>query len=350
MPPFAYEAYVRGEMAIARGAFEEAVGQLELATAAPEEDPYLLSRLAYAQARAGNPQEAEQTLAHALKLDACSEAVWLTRAELAELAGNLGKADSAYAQASQCAPLSARGPIGRARALDRAGKPGATIEVLGAFAGREEPDRARVALEAFLHGSDPAVLAHALETWVAYEAPDSATLEHAASWALQRDLPALAQRVREHHKGPFPKHLDARIARALGARAQLRSLLSQSTAEELGGTRSTAELALFAGDYERAELEATSALATAPGDALHALRAQARFALGMREQGLEDVRAIGDGNVRREALLGLLARSGSPALSQELREIAKGVPAEAGGNAREQDQEADGAAPSSRAQ
>ena len=205
------------------------------------------------------------------------------------------------------APFRTR-PHRTARALDRAGKPGATIEVLGAFAGREEPDRARVAFEAFLHGTDPVVLAHALETWVAYQAPDSATLERAAAWALQHDFPALAQRVREHHRGPFPKRLDASIARALGGQVSCvrccRSRRPRNLAEP-GYSRAGP----FAGDYERAELEATSALSANPVDALYALRAQARFALGMRAQSLEDVRTIGDREVRREALLGLLALS-----------------------------------------
>jgi tetratricopeptide (TPR) repeat protein len=332
VPPFAYEAYVRGELAIAQGAFDEAVGQLELATAAPEEDPYLLSRLAYAQAHAGRPQEAEQTLHHALQLDACSEAVWLTRGALAESAGTLSVADAAYARASESAPLSPLAPIARARALDRAGNQGAVMEVLGAFSSSDEPARARVAFEALMHGSEPAELAYTLETWVAYAAPDTLALERAARWAVEHGFPTLAARVRGHHKGPFPKQLDARIDQALGDRAQLRTLLSQATAEELGGARVAAEFALFAGDAQRAELEATSGLAAGATDALYAIRAQARSALGMDDESLADVRAIGDGGLRRETLLVLLAQSGNPALSRELAE----VEVEAGGSAREQ--------------
>ncbi len=319
VPPFAYEAYIRGELALARGDFDDAAAHFELATAAPEEDPYLLARLAWAQARAGRAQEAEQTLEHALALDPCSESAWFTRAELAQLAGDAAGADAAFARASECAPLSLRAPVARARALGRAGKTAAALEVLGAFSSQAEPARARVALEALLQaGSDPAQLAYALETWLAYEAPDAATLQEAALWALKHDFPSLAARIREHHRGPFSKQWDAQINKALGDREGMRILLAQSTAEELGGAGAAAEFALFAGDPERAELEATSALAGAQTDALFALRAQARFALGRSEEGLEDVRAIGDRALRRETLLALLAESGSPALAREL--------------------------------
>jgi tetratricopeptide (TPR) repeat protein len=335
VPPFAYEAYVRGELALAKGAFDEAAAQLELATAAPEEDPFLLSRLAYAQARAGQPREAEQSLEHALKLDPCSEAVFLTRGELSEQAGDLERAKQAYARASECAPQSTRGPLAHARVLERAGQPSEAVEVLSRFAGAQaggetgtggrEPGAAlaQVAFEAALKGRDPVVLAHALESWIAYEAPDTRSLQRAAAWALSQGVPNLAQRVIEHHRGPVPKALHVEIARALGEREQLRLLLPQALAEDLGGAQHTAELALYAGDLARAELEATSALASAPSDALHALRARARFGQGDWQPAVDDLRAIGDLRARRAAVLAVLEDSGNPALARELRAAAE---------------------------
>src|SRR5690606_8041459 len=73
VPPTAYEAYMRGELALAQGQYAQAMAQLELATTAPEEDAFLLTRLAYAQALAGFVEEAERTLSHAARVDACSE-------------------------------------------------------------------------------------------------------------------------------------------------------------------------------------------------------------------------------------------------------------------------------------
>ncbi|MFT3923608.1 MAG: hypothetical protein QM778_13840 [Myxococcales bacterium] len=318
VPPFAYEAYVRGEMAIAKGAFDEAAAQLELATAAPEEDPFLLARLAYAQARSGHAEDAAATLAHAMQLDTCPEAVWLTRGELAELAGDLPHAEQAYAKAGECAPSSARGPIAHARVLARTGQPSAALEALASFRGKEQPATARVAFEIALQGTDPALLAHSLETWIAYEAPDAESLERAARWALEHGDPSLSVRLREHHAGPFPKALEASIMRALGERSALRLLLSGALAEELGGSQATAELALFAGALERAELEASSALDRAPNDALYAVRAQARFGLGLEAQALADLRAIRDPARQHETALALLAASGKPALAAEL--------------------------------
>jgi hypothetical protein len=331
VPPFAYEAYVRGEAALARGAFEEAAAQFELAGAAPEEDPYVLARLAYAEARAGRPRDAERSLEHALALDPCSEAAWLTRAELAELAATreqnqakLELALQAYRRAGACAPRSLRGPLGEARVLEQMGRTSEALLALARFEGAaDQPTAARAAFEAALRGTDPATLAHALETWTAYQAADAESVERACRWALAHGAPALAARLRDQHPGTLPRSLDAAIARELGELPRLR-LLVEGPAEELGGQRAAAELALVAGAYERAELEATAALAATPGEpALLALRAEARAALGQLELSLQDLRAIDDAALRRRAALAVLARSGQPALAGELAALAQ---------------------------
>lgn len=316
--PFAYEAYVRGELALAQGAFSEAARQFERSSEAPQKDPYVLARLAYAQARAGKGEAAAKTLEQALLLDPCAEQVWLTRAELAERAGDLHEALLAYSRAGDCAPKSSRGPIGKARALGNAGKPSEALEVLGQFAGPDTALTARVAFAAALQGTDPAVLAHAFETWVAYEAPDIDSVVQAATWALKKGLPGLSLRLRQHHPGPFPIALEAQILRGNGRREELLQLLEQVPASDLGGARSTAELALFAGNFERAELEATTALSTSHADDLRALRALARILLGQREGALADLRAIVDPEAKQRAVIEVLARDGSPALALEL--------------------------------
>ncbi len=316
--PFSYETYVRGELALSRGAFQEAATQLDLSTGAPDEDPYLLSRLAYAQARAGKRQQADETLQAALRLDPCSEAVWLTRAELAELEGKLNEALLAYRRASECAPRSSRGPLGRARALYRAGKPSEALEALGQFSGPASQTTARLAFEAALQGHDPAVLAHAFETWLAYKTPDEEAVVRAAAFALARGLPSLAQRLRAYHTGAFPVMLEAQIMHDTFQRAALSQLIEQVPAEELGGSQATAELAFFAGSYERAELEATTALARDVSDELHALRARARWALGQHEAALADIESIRAKDRQSAVLLDLLAADGNPGLAQEL--------------------------------
>ncbi len=316
--PSAYEAYVRGEILLAQGKYAEAAAHFAQSAAEPDDDAYLLARLAYAQARAGSPDAAARTLEEALEHDPCSEAVWLTRAELAELAGDRDGALFAYGRASECAPRSNKGAIGKARVLYRTGKPSEALEVLSPIKGPDTHATARLAFEAALQARDPAVLAHALETWVAYEDPDEESLVRAAALALARGLPDLAQRLRGYHDGAFPVMLEAQILRETYQRKELSSLLVRTPAEELGGAQATAELALFAGLFERAELEATTALSHGPSDALLALRACARFALGEHALALSDLKAIRDEDVRRTTLLSALATSGKPALAKEL--------------------------------
>lgn len=325
VPPTAYEAYVRGELAIAQGRFAAAVAQLELSTTAPDEDAFLLARLAYAQALAGLPEEAERTLRHAARVDACSEAVWLTRGELLERSGSLTEAASAYGRAGECAPRSSRGPIQQARVLERAGKRSEAVQVLGMSAGQDHPKAAQAGLELALRAEDSTALAHALDTWIAYESPDSATLQRAIRWALMHGKPQLAQRVREHHLEPLPPSLEADLKRALGDRRGLLELLGRSGATDLGGPQHAAELALYAGDPARAELEASQVLAQTPSDAAYAVRAEARLRLGRYTEALADLRAIGDEAIKRNTLAALLSAHGLPALADELEGSAVGT-------------------------
>ncbi|HEX6245757.1 MAG TPA: hypothetical protein VFZ61_32760, partial [Polyangiales bacterium] len=104
VPPFAYEAYVRGELALAAGRPDEAALQLELATAAPEEDAFLLSRLAEALYQSGEKRQAHDTLAQAERVGPCEEAVWLTRGRWAEAEHALADATRHYRMALDCAP------------------------------------------------------------------------------------------------------------------------------------------------------------------------------------------------------------------------------------------------------
>jgi tetratricopeptide (TPR) repeat protein len=320
VPPFAYEAYVRGELALAEGRPDEAVNHFELATAAPDEDPYLLSRLAYAQALAGQGSAAERTLRHAESLDACSEALWITRAEIAEHAGDLARARDAYARAVSCAPESPRGVLGLAQVLDRQGQGASAIEVLERFSA-QHPEAARVAEAAFelaLRSRDGALVTHAIESWLAIAPPRSRTLERAVEWALAQDLPELALRLYEHAPAADRPELECRIHVARGDREQVRAVLLRSDAESVGGHERAAELSLFAGAYERAELEASSLLLTGESDRAHELRARARTALGMGREAAEDVLAVQDLATRRRLALELLAATGAPQLASEL--------------------------------
>jgi tetratricopeptide (TPR) repeat protein len=306
VPPSAYEAYVRGELLLAEGRAAEAAAQLELATTAPEEDPYLLSRLAHAQLLAGQRAQAEQTLERAQALDACHEQVWLTRGELAATRGDDDAARAAFAQASACAPGSEEG----ARALsalraDRGDLAG-SLDVLVDEPGQRQLTRS-------LRDAEPLPFAHAVAGLTQGEA-----LEHAIALALQRGMPLLALRLRAQHAAPLPTLLEAQLLQASGMTEELAALLAQHDARELGGAGSTASLALDAGVYERAELESATALREAPSDALHALHARAALGLGDTRAAMVDARAITAPALRLAIVGEALAASGAAALGREV--------------------------------
>jgi len=318
VPPSAYEAYVRGELLLAQGRPAEAVMQFELATTAPDEDPYLLSRLAYAQLQSGDRAEAERTLAHAGKLDRCSEAVWLTRGLVAENKGDLAAARTAFEKASSCAPHSPRGELALAELLRQHGEPAASLDVLASAALRPYGVAAERAVQSSLRSADSATFAHALAGLGTYRATDSQALEQVIVMALDRGLPRLALRLRDQHTARLPAALDARVLAANGLHDQLAALLAMSDADALGGHEQTAHIALQAQAYERAELEATSALQGRSSDAMHAVRARASLALGRGRSAVSDVLAVREKSLQRALLSEALDAAGAPALAREL--------------------------------
>jgi tetratricopeptide (TPR) repeat protein len=322
VPPFAYEAYVRGELALAQGHAEEAVRQLELATAAPTEDAYLLSRLAYAQAVAGHRKDAASTLAHAEAIDPCSEALWLTRAEIAEHGKELETAEAAYARAVACAPASSRAVLGLARVLEQRGQTSDAVALLERFMA-SQPGAAQVAEAALalaLQSRDAATVSHAVEGWLAAAPTRSEALRRAEHWALEHGRPELALRLYEHDPAGQHAELECRIHAARGDRERVRAVLARADASALGGAAQAAEYALFAGAYERAELEATALIVQEPSDRAHTLRARARAMAGRPAEAVDDLLAVRDPDARRKLALELLAASGAPALARELEQ------------------------------
>jgi tetratricopeptide (TPR) repeat protein len=325
VPPTAYEAYVRGELALARGRPDEAIAQLDLATTAPDEDPYLLSRLAHAQLLAGKRAQAEQTLDRAYALDPCHEQVWLMRGELAATRGDDDGARAAFAKASACAPGSDEGVLAQSALLADRGDLAGSLDVLV-----DAHEHGQQVLTRMLFGSraqaprgstrdaDPLHFAHAVASLSRSDA-----IERAAGLALERGMPRLSLRLREQHAARLPPQLEAQLLQANGMRAELAALLAQHDASELGGAARTAALALDAGVYERAELESGTALAEAPSDALHALHARASLALGDTRAAMVDARAITGPELRLLIVGEALAATGAAALGREISVLAE---------------------------
>lgn len=318
VPPFAYEAYVRGELALAAGRPDEAALQLELATAAPEEDAFLLSRLAEALHQAGETKGAEETLAQAQRVGPCEESVWLTRGRWAEAAHSLAEAAHHYRMALDCAPDSSESALALMRVLRQQGALSESLGVLAQTTDASSRARLRVVVSRELAQGSVAEARFALESWSLHGAVDQSLLEEAASQAIARKLPVLALRLYELGPERLAPRLRAELAALTLDRETLHALLAQHHEAALGGALGAARIALQARDYERAELYASLPPRGDDGQALRALKVQALGAQGQVEEALSALRTIEDAEQRRTLARAQLARVGLGALGAEL--------------------------------
>jgi predicted Zn-dependent protease len=133
--PEAYERFIEGELAVARGDLEAA--RIAFAGASPERDPFVLARLAEVIARQGDIDEARRLLADGARRHPESEAVWVARARIAEMADRPDEALEAYGEAMRIAPRSARPVLGAATLLERRSRRAEALEVLARYVARE---------------------------------------------------------------------------------------------------------------------------------------------------------------------------------------------------------------------
>jgi tetratricopeptide (TPR) repeat protein len=318
VPPFAYEALVRGELLLARGDVAGAIAEFELASAAPEEDPYLLSRLAYALALQGDLRASESALAHAEKLDGCSEAVWLTRGELAERASKFEDAAAHYARAGQCAPESDLAVLGLARVLSRQGQGTRALSVLSQWAGGRSSRARQAAFELAIAQGDEHAIVQTLDILLSDTLARSDQLENAVRRALSLDRPRLAERLMQHAPGSVDVALRARVQLACGDQSAARILLSGASSEQLGGPLLAADLFERAGLFERADLEASEVLRHEESSEARLIRARARRALGQTALALSDLQAAAEAPLARAELKRIARELGLDSVASSL--------------------------------
>jgi tetratricopeptide (TPR) repeat protein len=328
VPPFAYEAYVRGELALAAQRPDQALLQFELATAAPEEDAFLLSRLAEAHAQAGDRESALRTLADAERVDSCEPEIWLTRGRWAEADQDEAAAELAYRRALACAPDAERARVALYRALRAGGREAEALKLLSdpGGAGRGPNESVRL-LHALAH-DDVAAARFALDSWLDAGGLSGAERERVLATVAARAEPSLSlafmelQRVEALVRGRGDQDAWAQLALQSLDLPRLRALLAEHGEGALGGPERAARYALVARDYERADLYATLALNgaanRAPSDLLRALKVEALSALGQADAALEETRALRDPALQRRLARAQLARLGLPALAEEL--------------------------------
>ncbi|MBZ0115812.1 MAG: tetratricopeptide repeat protein, partial [Sandaracinaceae bacterium] len=109
--PYAYEHFVRAELANIQGNLRAAELEYRRARTGPTDDPLLIARLADVVDRLGREAEALALLDQGEALDPSAEAVWMARGRIAERHGHSDLAIEAYARAAAVAPGSEQGAL-----------------------------------------------------------------------------------------------------------------------------------------------------------------------------------------------------------------------------------------------
>ncbi|MEM9068535.1 MAG: hypothetical protein AAGE52_08515 [Myxococcota bacterium] len=257
--PFAYEHFIRGEMALEQEDFQTAINEFELARAGPEDDVLVISRLALAHERAGNAEAADRALAAGASLDAESEALWLARAEIAARRGDSEAAIDAAVRAAEIAPDSEAPILQLAellRAADATPRADAVLSQNGS-----SPVAARARLVQAIATEDARAAGEALEQLLRIAPARVGDIERSVRIALADGQTALGLRLLAHLDADRFADLRARTLLAAG-RAEEASVFLQTTASDVfGGPGAHAALALEAGLTDEAIALAESAVA-----------------------------------------------------------------------------------------
>lgn len=254
--PYAYEWFVRGELARAQGNPAAAAEAYESALTSGDDDPYLLARLAEAREASGDPHAADKALDDALELDPACEAAWLARGHILQQRGDQAGSLAAFERAEQVAPRSSEAPAQLADALRAQGHPERAIAVLQRSSERGPRTahaalRARVELARAQH--DGAALAAAATDWLAYAPADLGLLRRTAAELFAAGQAVLAERVLQAL--PDDGHdalLRLQVALALRRHERARLLLESNPPDALGGELNMADAFLQIDQPERA--------------------------------------------------------------------------------------------------
>ncbi len=328
---YSYEWFVRAELAVASGEYDAAVLAYRRALAAPYEDPLVLARLADALDRAGQAESAAEVLEHAEELDDASEAVWLTRAEIAKRHGRLHEAIEAYERAEAAAPLSAEPPLALSQLLRQIGNQEGALAVLERFARRSargSANAARARLGLALARGDAEAASQAVDILLRVAPARVREVRQAAELALTSGHAVLASRLAQRlPRGAEHGQLRLRALLQAGQLTEAEQLLATEDPESLGGLVAVARGYLAANRPRRAMEAAEAALAKRWTPAAILIRARAMLQLGQFEQAASlFAEALARNPELWDARLGLAQALAASGLSQLAAESMARVP------------------------
>lgn len=253
--PYAYEWFIEGEVAAAKGQHAEAAMAFEAATAAPAADVMLVTRLAEEFELSGASRRADRTLTTARRVYPESATVALAEGHIQRHRGNDDAAFSAYARAQRLAPawdapvvaiadiLVGAGHTQRAKAL--------LLEYVETWPATRSEDARRVLTELARRIGD----AETLERVLALDRSSSpAERAYAAgALALRTGEPALAARLLERAlETPENISLWLRALVDSGEQQKAAAFWATSDGKRLGGVHDQVEFLLEIGEIDAA--------------------------------------------------------------------------------------------------
>lgn len=253
--PYAYEWFIEGEVAAAKGRHEDAALALETATATPAQDVVLMTRLAEEYERSGSSRRADRALAAARRLHPGSARVALAEGRIHQRRGEIDRAMRAFVEARTIDPTSDEVVIALADALRRKGLSARADAVLVEYIttnydGHTENAR-RVLIQLAEANGDPDALRRALALGAGRNADREAFL--AAELAYEGGQPALAARLLERTLGtPANQSLWLLAAVDSGDLEAAREFLMGAESEAVGGPVRHAELFMDVGAHDEA--------------------------------------------------------------------------------------------------
>ncbi|MFW5875518.1 MAG: tetratricopeptide repeat protein [Myxococcota bacterium] len=326
--PYAYEWYIRGELAAAGGDLEAAAEALRRARTGPSDDPFVIARLAEVLDRMDRRAEAERVLDEGLELDPRSEAVWLARARIAARHDEVDRALQAFHRAEQAAPRSPSAPIGLAELLQARGQVGRAEAVLRRYLKRlpeAEPAALRARLELALIRQDRATAVETARLLMRRAPARADAILRTAKLALARGDPVMAAdllaALPDSH-APAALQVEALIAAGRPERAE--AVLTAVHPRDVGGLAEQARLYLRVGRAGRSEEVAELANSLGNDPAAHLVAGQATLAQGKwAEAAAHFARVPPDlaaTDEAREGLSAALEAQGLGPLAEEIRE------------------------------
>lgn len=253
--PYAYEWFIEGEVAAAKGQHAEAAMAFEAATAAPASDVVLVTRLAEEFELSGASRRADRTLAVARRVYPESATVALAEGHIQRHRGNDDAAFSSYAWAHRLAPawdapvvaiadiLVGTGHTQRAKAL--------LLEYVETWPAMRSEDARKVLTELARRIGDAETLKRVLSL-----DPGSSPTERAyaaGALALRTGEPALAARLLEPAlETPENISLWLRALVDSGDQQKAAAFLATADSERLGGVPDKVEWLLEIGEIDAA--------------------------------------------------------------------------------------------------